>query len=185
MNRLRATTVAHAMIRAVVGPGDTVVDATVGNGHDTAFLADLVGPTGRVIGFDVQAIAVAAVRLRMRHAANVTLIAAGHERLADHVPADVPLVGAMFNLGYLPGSNKHIATAAESTLAALHAVLDRLKVGGRVTLVLYTGHPGGAVEAAAVKAAVADLPPAFESGLWTRPGARSPAPELMVVDRVA
>ena len=30
------------------------MDATVGNGHDTVFLARLVGETGKVIGFDIQ-----------------------------------------------------------------------------------------------------------------------------------
>ena len=31
-----------------IRPGDTVVDATMGNGHDNCFLAELVGETGRV-----------------------------------------------------------------------------------------------------------------------------------------
>ena len=42
--------------------GDTVVDATMGNGHDTCFLAELVGETGRVIGFDLQPDAVESSR---------------------------------------------------------------------------------------------------------------------------
>ena len=46
---------AHDAVRAVVREGDTTIDATVGNGWDTVFLARLVGPTGRVIGLDVQA----------------------------------------------------------------------------------------------------------------------------------
>ena len=29
-----------------IRPGDTVVDATMGNGHDTCFLAELVGESG-------------------------------------------------------------------------------------------------------------------------------------------
>ncbi len=35
-------------------PGDFVIDATMGNGHDTAFLAELVGPSGEVFAFDIQ-----------------------------------------------------------------------------------------------------------------------------------
>jgi hypothetical protein len=34
-------------------PGETVVDATLGNEHDT-ILSELVGKTGMVFGFDVQ-----------------------------------------------------------------------------------------------------------------------------------
>lgn len=39
--------------------GDTVIDATAGNGHDTVFLAQLVGRQGRVWAFDVQSSALA------------------------------------------------------------------------------------------------------------------------------
>ena len=42
--------------------GDTVVDATMGNGKDTLFLAELVGPKGRVHAFDVQPEAVERTR---------------------------------------------------------------------------------------------------------------------------
>jgi len=42
-----------------VKEGDTVVDATCGNGNDTAFLASLVGENGRVFGFDIQDKAIA------------------------------------------------------------------------------------------------------------------------------
>ena len=45
---------AAACLRQVVQPGDTVIDATMGNGHDTAMLAELVGESGHVIAFDVQ-----------------------------------------------------------------------------------------------------------------------------------
>ena len=38
----------------VVRAGDTVIDATLGNGHDTLELARLVGPNGLVHGFDIQ-----------------------------------------------------------------------------------------------------------------------------------
>ena len=34
--------------------GDYAVDATLGNGHDTCFLAEIVGDNGKVFGFDIQ-----------------------------------------------------------------------------------------------------------------------------------
>lgn len=43
----------HQLLK-VVEPGDFVIDATMGNGHDTAFLAELVGPSGEVFAFDIQ-----------------------------------------------------------------------------------------------------------------------------------
>ena len=45
---------AHALVSSKTLPGDAAVDATVGNGHDTLFLAQCVGLKGEVIGFDVQ-----------------------------------------------------------------------------------------------------------------------------------
>jgi Putative rRNA methylase len=45
---------AHNLISAKVKPGDIVIDATVGNGHDTRFLLEIVGAEGKVFGFDIQ-----------------------------------------------------------------------------------------------------------------------------------
>jgi ubiquinone/menaquinone biosynthesis C-methylase UbiE len=44
----------HELLKEVINPGDTVVDATMGNGNDTLFLAELVGEDGYVHAFDVQ-----------------------------------------------------------------------------------------------------------------------------------
>ncbi|MBQ4228093.1 MAG: hypothetical protein II697_07780, partial [Clostridia bacterium] len=49
-------------LRAAVRPGDAVADATMGNGHDTLLLCELVGDTGRVYAFDVQSQAVESTR---------------------------------------------------------------------------------------------------------------------------
>ena len=48
------TSIAQAVWSRFVRPGDTVVDATCGNGHDTKWLAQAVGPSGRVFAFDIQ-----------------------------------------------------------------------------------------------------------------------------------
>ena len=57
---------AREVILRAVEPGDTVVDATMGNGHDTQMLCETVGPGGRVYAFDVQAQAVEETRKRLR-----------------------------------------------------------------------------------------------------------------------
>mgnify|MGYP005833540397 CR=1 FL=1 len=41
---------ARNLLETAVKPGDIAVDATVGNGHDTLFLANLVGSAGRIYG---------------------------------------------------------------------------------------------------------------------------------------
>ena len=55
-------------LRRALRPGDTAVDATVGNGGDTLALCELVGETGHVIGFDVQETALERTRERLLQA---------------------------------------------------------------------------------------------------------------------
>ena len=57
---------ARDVLIQAVQPGDTVIDATMGNGHDTQFLCERVGPAGRVYAFDVQEQAVASTEALLR-----------------------------------------------------------------------------------------------------------------------
>jgi hypothetical protein len=56
----------------------------------------------------------------------------------------------MFNLGYLPGSDRGCITRATSTLPALEQSLALLAPQGVLSLLAYRGHAGGQDEAAAV-----------------------------------
>lgn len=38
----------------VLQPGDVAVDATCGNGHDSLFMAQCIGPTGQLHAVDLQ-----------------------------------------------------------------------------------------------------------------------------------
>lgn len=183
---MRATELAHQMVAKAVKPGDRVVDATVGNGHDTLFLAELVGPKGMVIGFDIQQAALAQTTQRLAGLAHITLHHAGHETLTKHLPEEAHggLAAAMFNLGYLPGASKAIITRAETTLKALEQALDHLAADGLVTLVLYRGHAGGEAEAAAVRAYVRNLTQDFEVTRHESANAPASAPELIVIRRL-
>jgi predicted methyltransferase len=148
----RLTAVAHAAVRAVLRGGETAIDATAGNGHDTRFLADLVGPSGHVFAFDVQAEALARTASSIGERTHVTLLARSHAEMRDAIPAEHRgRIGAvMFNLGYLPGGDHSITTRTDSTLPAIRAALELLRPGGVLTVLAYPGHPGGAEEADAV-----------------------------------
>ncbi len=142
---------AHQLVRQVLGPGEQAVDATAGNGHDTVFLAKLVWEEGRVWAFDIQEQAIKRVQERLEEeglSSRVSLLNRGHEEMDAYVQG---LVGAiMFNLGYLPGGDRSIITQPATTLAAVERGLELLRPGGLLTLVVYTGHPGGAQEGEAV-----------------------------------
>lgn len=176
------TQLAHDRWAAVVRPGDTVVDATVGNGHDTLVLAKLVGPTGRVIGFDVQSDALFAARQRLDEAGflDARLYFDDHRKIAEIVTGPVRVV--CFNLGYLPGGDKRITTTTTSTVPALQAAAKVLVPGGMLTVVGYRGHPGGAAETDAVREYLRGWP-AFE--VEEIPGSDSPlSPVLFVATKL-
>ena len=135
---------AEELIRQAVEPGARVIDATMGNGYDTQWLAELVGESGHVYGFDIQLEAVNRTRDRLAAAGlenRATLFHAGHEHIAELVGESVD--AAVFNLGWLPGTDKALRTRAETMLTAVNAALDRLKEGALMTICVYPGHPEG------------------------------------------
>lgn len=155
---LRATEMAHALVRERVVDGELVVDATVGNGHDTVFLAELVGAAGRVVGFDVQEQALAATRARVGAAGfaeRIELHRENHAVMGGVVEGGAAAV--MFNLGYFPGGDHGVVTRPDTTVAALAAAAGLLRAGGIVTCVVYPGHEGGVEESAAVGGWFGDL----------------------------
>jgi len=149
---------AREFVSACVRSGESVIDATAGNGHDTLFLAHLVGGQGKVFSFDVQKEAIQATRRLLESenlAQRVVLILDSHEHMADYVRD--PVAAIMFNLGYLPGSDHRIITRPETTVAALQDGLLMLRPGGIITVVVYTGHEGGAEERNALFSCCANL----------------------------
>ncbi|KGR84210.1 MULTISPECIES: class I SAM-dependent methyltransferase [Lysinibacillus] len=159
MKLQRVLQYAQQLLKDSIEEGDTAVDATAGNGHDTLFLAQLVGDEGQVYAFDVQKEAVDATLLRLldhglEHRAVV--LNKGHEEVMQYVHK--PVAAAIFNLGYLPGSNHDIITRPHTTIQAIENILKLLKVGGLIVLVIYHGHPGGKEERDKVIDYVSQLP---------------------------
>jgi methylase of polypeptide subunit release factors len=176
---------AQQAVGGILRPGDRAIDATVGNGHDTLFLAGRVAPAGRVIGFDIQPQALASAqglldRARLQDVARLLLC--GHEHMAARVPTDWPgnVSALMFNLGYLPGSDKTLTTQAGSTLSALDQALDLLRIGGLISLLVYRGHDGANEEAAAVQSWLGRLDQRYGVA-----GHASPGPALYLIRRLA
>ena len=135
---------AREVILRTVLPGDTVVDATMGNGHDTLMLCEAVGREGRVYAFDVQAQAVEETGKRLREqgvADRAELIRAGHEHMAEYVQG--PVKAVMFNLGWLPGGDHRVTTRWETTRKAVECALDLLSPMGVLVICVYPGHAEG------------------------------------------
>lgn len=142
---------ARNLLKLAVNEGDYAVDATIGNGHDTAMLASLVGENGQVFGFDIQKEAIENTTNRLKEQdlyERVRLFHESHSQLLTIIPTEAhgKITGAVFNLGYLPGGNKEIVTKADSTIEAIEQLLTIMKPEGIIVLVVYHGHEEGAVE---------------------------------------
>ena len=167
---LKQLEMAHWMLKDIIKTNDVVVDATMGNGYDTQFLAEL---GAKVYAFDVQEEALNATEKRLDDAGiknqifeknlsnlltepSVNLILSGHEKLSEYVKE--PIKAAIFNLGYLPKTDKSVVTRADTTLTALDALTNQLVVGGRIAIMIYYGHEGGMEEKDAVIKWTSSLP---------------------------
>lgn len=167
----------HAFLAEVLDKNSVAVDATMGNGNDTAFLAKLAG---QVYAFDVQEQALNKTRERLdkENLDNVQLILAGHETVDQHVNH---LRAAIFNLGYLPSADKSIITQPETTLIALQKMLDRLEIGGRISIMIYYGHEGGDVEKDAVLDMVSQLDQTVFTAMLYKPLNQINTPPFLVM----
>ena len=152
---IRLVDLAHEAVAAVLRPGGVAIDATAGNGHDTLFLARIVGPEGLVYSFDIQAEAIDRTRRLIddNRLANVQLHILDHAKMDEVIPPHHcgRIDAAMFNLGWLPNGDKSVVTRTESTIRSVGFALMILAPGGIMTVIAYPGHPGGDEEAKAVK----------------------------------
>ena len=144
-------TEAHKTIRPYLSEQSISIDATMGNGHDTLFLAK---HSLKVYAFDIQEKAITATRTRLEKnncIDNVSLIHAGHETMAQHIIPGEKADVILFNLGYLPHADLGIITQKESTLTALNSAINLLSAKGIISIIAYPGHCGGQAELQAIK----------------------------------
>ncbi|MEK3851444.1 16S rRNA (cytosine(1402)-N(4))-methyltransferase [Paenibacillus peoriae] len=192
MGFLSVLSYAHQLVAARVQPGDTAIDATVGTGADTLFLAKVAGKRGCVYGFDIQQEALHCARRRLEENASpslaeVSLLLQGHEQMQEAVPDILhgKVAAVMFNLGYLPseGADPTVITHTDSTLVALDAALQLLRPRGILTAVLYPGHAGGIEEADAVLQWASALPVSSGQSIIYRQLQRAASPYVVAVEK--
>lgn len=159
----KTTELAMAVTSAYVREGDFVIDATCGNGHDTYALAKMVGSKGMVLAIDIQEPAITKAKhlIVQEGIDNVTFVQSDFRflrRLSEEVSGDKAPSAVVFNLGYLPGGDKDVTTKAEDTCFAVEEALRMIRIGGIVTVVLYSGHTEGAKEKSALMNWAEQLP---------------------------
>jgi len=160
MNMHNAVNYVHSILSAYVGEGDVAIDATVGNGWDTALLSERVGANGVVYGFDIQPLALEITRKRTEaHLADIRLFLEGHERLDAFIDAGHKgaVKAVTFNLGYLPGGDKDITTGSDTTEQGLIKAKSVLSSDGVITVVCYR-HAEGERELNVVRTLLSSWP---------------------------
>ena len=185
---MRLTEKVHHILTDHLKEGDRAIDATAGNGYDTLFLAEQVGPCGKVIAIDIQDCAIRSTRERLESAGlvdRVRLVTDDHAlTLRKLIVSNLEQVAAIaFNLGYLPGSDKGIQTCAESTEEALAASIKLLSLGGCLCVTAYRGHSGGAVEAETVEAFMRSARSEGHTVDCYEPGSSNSPPVLWVLKK--
>jgi methylase of polypeptide subunit release factors len=146
---------AHLLLSKHITKDDIVVDATMGNGYDTIYLASLAK---KVYAFDIQKQALIETKKKLdeQNIKHVELILDTHEKINQYVSN---YKGVVFNLGYLPNADKSITTTKESTLNAINQILPNLKTNGFILLVIYIGHEQGKIESKAIQDYIKTLDP--------------------------
>ena len=158
---LTAVRFVQDFLAARLGRPRLCIDATCGNGGDTAFLCGLTAPEGRVLGFDIQPEAIASTRKHLEQlgvpAARYELHCQSHADLLQFVqPGTADAV--MFNFGWLPGADHAVFSTAQSSIPALQAALQAVRPGGIVSAILYSGAVIGSDEKQAVLRFLQELP---------------------------
>lgn len=134
----------HEWILEHLTPKSRVIDMTCGNGHDTAFLAR---HCNHVIAVDIQKTAIEATRNRLESYTNISYLHHDHSTLDFETL--LPLHGAIYNLGYLPHSDKTILTTPQTTLLSLRKLYPHLQ--DFLVITTYRRHEGGLSEHEAVE----------------------------------
>lgn len=178
----------HKYWKDIVSPGDTVIDATCGNGHDTLVLANLVltDSSGLVIGIDIQQPALEKTASLLKENLDearykrIQLLHGCHSNI-DSLAANTKPKLIVYNLGYLPGENKSIKTTYPTTIASVTKCLDLLAPKGVLSITCYPGHMEGKEEEQRLLEFVKELNPRKWAALYSQYMNRNLAPSLLLI----
>ncbi|MBS3810554.1 MAG: class I SAM-dependent methyltransferase [Halanaerobiales bacterium] len=158
MELMQGVEFSHWIISNFLEQNKVLVDATCGRGKDTLFLSKHLDADGKIYAFDIQKEAIQITKDKfasLDKRIEIEFIQDDHQKIAEYVNKKAD--GIIYNLGFLPGSDKNIKTEKETTLNSLNEALDVLADKGLIVLVIYSEHPGGQEEKEAVLDFAANL----------------------------
>ncbi len=131
----------HKLISNFADHNKIAIDATLGNGYDTLFLSNLFK---HIYSFDIQELAIKRSKERLKDLNNISIIHDSHSNLDKYVKEKIDLV--LFNLGFLPGSDKKVSTNSYTTIQAIKKAYTLLNNDGKIIIIGYSRHNGGLKE---------------------------------------
>jgi len=188
-NLIQTTTeLAMHIVCGYIKPGDTLVDATCGNGLDTLRLARTAPQ--KLYAFDIQKQAIDNTRRLLIDNGfsseldnnTIRLIADSHENIDSYVT--LPVKAIVFNLGYLPGGCKEITTSKVSTRTAAEKALNILQKDGILCITMYSGHREGADEKETLLKWSSQLEPhTYHSAYISINNQKNDPPEILLITK--
>jgi 16S rRNA C1402 N4-methylase RsmH len=136
----------HLLIKESYGEKNELsfIDATCGNGFDALFLCKVARSCGHVMAFDIQNQAIERTTTLLEsnlQYKNYKIIKDSHEFCNKYITEKID--AALFNLGYLPFSDKQVTTEPKITINAINNLLSMLKTDGRIYITTYITHDTG------------------------------------------
>ena len=178
----------HRFWEKILKDGDTVIDATCGNGKDSLTLAKLLSNKKDTLLFclDIQSKAIENTKALLAQEipsalSSTHFILGSHEHLPHTYPREPNLI--IYNLGYLPGFDKTIKTDASSTLKSVSNALEIISLGGVICITCYPGHSEGKIEQEVLLAFLSSLDPKYWSFSFTSWNNRNASPSLLLIQR--
>lgn len=180
----------HQYWNSLIKQGDTVIDATCGNGHDTLVLANLALTTtsGTLFALDVQPAAIESCKELLMNKLpkniynKIQFLQGCHSKFPEELTEGTVKV-VVYNLGYLPGGNKSKTTTAQTTLQSLRAAQSLVQEGGLISITCYPGHEAGRIEEKEIIEYTSTLDPKTWSCChhhWTN---RRKSPSLLIIQK--
>lgn len=175
----------------LVQTGDTIIDATCGNGLDTLKLAQLClgKEKGWLYAIDILPKAIDLTQTHLRNMLDETIlqrvrfVEGCHSNFPEEIqPESVKLI--VYNLGYLPGGgDKTRTTMLETTLESVEKGMTLIQPGGAISLTLYPGHPEGRREEENIISFAKELDPLLWNCCHHQWPNRQKSPSLLLLQR--
>ena len=160
---------------------DMALDATCGQGYDSVFLASL--GLKKLFIFDIQKAALEMTKLKLENCSTeLSFYELCHSKIGTVIPKE-SLKLIVYNLGYLPGSDKQIKTVPKTTLESVRAALDLLQPGGAISITCYPGHTEGSLEEDELVSFSTSLPPTVWNVCYHQFLNRKAAPSLLLIQK--